>query len=154
MSEEPEFRTFPRPALIAGFALAGFVIAGAGFAKWTGIGAVPAPEFVAVESRALTFADAPGGRVLVRDATTGSTVRDMQVLEGGFVRVVLRGFARTRKLREIGPEPHFVLMRNAEGKLAMSDPSTGQLIRLGAFGKDNMNQFAMFLPGETRSAAR
>jgi putative photosynthetic complex assembly protein len=65
---------------------------------------------------------------------------------GGFLRGVLRGFARDRKLRGLGEEAApFALTRWADGRLSVTDPATGRYVDLGAFGPDNWKAFAQLL---------
>ena len=57
----------------------------------------------------------------------------------------MRGLARERKRREIGPEPPFRLARAADGRLWLEDPSTGRRIDFIAFGPTNAQAFARLL---------
>ena len=70
----------------------------------------------------------------------------------GFIRGVLRGLARDRKLQRIGTEPPFRLTRWVDGRLSLDDPATGRRIELGAFGPTNAAAFAGLL--YDRSASR
>ena len=56
----------------------------------------------------------------------------------GFLRGVLRGLARERKLERSAIEPPFRLTRWADGRLSLEDPATGRRIDdLEAFGPTN-----------------
>jgi putative photosynthetic complex assembly protein len=99
--------------------------------------------------RNLTFVDRGDGAVVVRDVATGETVRVMidGVPGNGFVRGVMRGMARERRMRGVGMEPPFNLTLWQNGTLSLTDKTTGRAIELGSFGPDNRAAFAAFLPG-------
>lgn len=99
--------------------------------------------------RQLSFADRSDGAVVVRDIATGETVRVLidGVPGNGFVRGVMRGMARERRLRGVGMEAPFSLTLWKNGALSLSDKATGRSIELGSFGPDNRAAFAALLPG-------
>lgn len=116
--------------------------------------AVPSVERAAanvapVVVRSLTFADRSDGAVVVRDVATGETVRVMidGVPGNGFVRGVMRGMARERRMRGVGMEPPFNLTLWQNGTLSLTDKTTDRAIELGSFGPDNRAAFAALLPG-------
>ena len=65
--------------------------------------------------------------------------------EAGFARGTLRGFARDRRAREIGPGQPLQLMGRADGRLTLFDPATGRIVDLESFGPTNAAVFARFL---------
>lgn len=99
--------------------------------------------------RELTFTDRGDGAVVVRDVTTGETVRVLVdgVPGNGFVRGVMRGMARERHFRGVGMTPPFTLTLWKNGTLSLDDKSTGRSVELGSFGPDNRAAFAALLPG-------
>ena len=99
--------------------------------------------------RQLTFTDRGDGAVVVRDVSTGETVRVLVdgVPGNGFVRGVMRGMARDRHIHGIGMAPPFTLTLWKNGTLSLEDKSTGRSIELGSFGPDNRAAFAAMLPG-------
>jgi putative photosynthetic complex assembly protein len=99
--------------------------------------------------RQLSFADRGDGAVVVRDVTTGETVRVLVdgVPGNGFVRGVMRGMARERHIHGVGMAPPFTLTLWKNGTLSLDDKSTGRSIELGSFGPDNRAAFAAMLPG-------
>jgi len=103
----------------------------------------PAPTDVQV-SRSLIFRDMPGGDILITDAKTGEHVARVQG-EQGFIRGILRALNRSRKLRGLGPDGTFDLTRFDNGRLVISDRSTGEHLDLGAFGPTNIGSFAPFI---------
>jgi len=102
-----------------------------------------APTDVQV-SRSLLFRDMPGGDILITDATTGDYVARVQG-EQGFIRGILRALNRSRKMRGLGPDGTFELTRFDDGRLVISDRSTGEHLDLGAFGPTNIGSFAPFI---------
>jgi len=103
-----------------------------------------APGSLIVE-RQLRFADTADGGVAVIDVASGDTVTVMRG-EQGFLRGVLRGLARDRRMNAVGAEPPYVLSLHNDGRLVISDPVTGQRIDLASFGPDNAAVFARWLP--------
>jgi putative photosynthetic complex assembly protein len=63
----------------------------------------------------------------------------------GFVRGVLRGMFRTRKLESLGHDARFRLAREADGRLTLQDPQTGRQVELDSFGPTNSAAFADLL---------
>ena len=102
-----------------------------------------APTDVQV-SRSLLFRDMPGGDILITDAKSGEHVARVQG-EQGFIRGILRALNRSRKLRGLGPDGIFELTRFDDGRLVISDRSTGEHLDLGAFGPTNIGSFAPFI---------
>jgi len=102
-----------------------------------------APTDVQV-SRSLLFRDMPGGDILIVDVKTGEQVARIQG-EQGFVRGILRALNRSRKMRGLGPDGTFDLTRFGDGRLVISDRSTGESLDLGAFGPTNIGSFAPFI---------
>ena len=94
----------------------------------------------------MRFSDQADGSVIVFNADTGSRIELLKPGEDAFVRAVMRGFVRDRKLRHIGPETPFALSLYANKRLTVSDPTTGKEIDLRAFGPTNEAAFARFLP--------
>ena len=66
----------------------------------------------------------------------------------GFVRGVLRGFARERHRSGIGIEPPFLLSALTDGRLFLEDPETGRKVPLDGFGQTNAEAFARLLVAE------
>lgn len=106
------------------------------------------PDAPTVQLRLLTFRDQPDGSVAVIDAKTGVAF-DAITGEAGFARGTLRGFARDRRARGIGPEAPLHLMGRADGRLTLFDPQTGRVVDLESFGPVNAAVFGRFLTGVT-----
>ena len=139
----------PRGILLAAVTLVGLAIVAAGGARVSGIGTTELPAAAPVESRDLRFEDrADGGITVLED---GRVIDVVAPGTNGFLRGVLRGLARERKLRSVSAEEPFRLTRWADGRLSVEDPATGRSVDLGAFGPANWAAFARILeaPGET-----
>ncbi len=93
----------------------------------------------------LTFADMPGGIVEAHRAEDGALLARFVPGEGGFVRQTMRGFAIERRKADISREQPFELARMASGHLLLSDPATGRVVALDAFGQTNAGVFAGML---------
>lgn len=144
----------PRPALAAAGLLVGATLAMTaavtwGFAERSAVPAVERAEssIAAVEVRQLTFRDQEDGSVWVGDADSGQEIAILvgEADGGGFVRGVLRGLARDRRMRNVGIAPPFELTLWQNGALSLKDTATGRSVELGSFGPDNRAAFARFL---------
>jgi len=135
----------PKGGLLAAAALVLFALAAVTTVRITGQGHVHMTLPAAVESRDLQFEDGKNGAVLVFDASNHQMVDALAPGSNGFVRVVLRGLARERKLGDIGAEPPFRLTRYANGQLTLTDTSNGKRIDLDAFGSSNTGAFARLM---------
>ncbi len=99
-----------------------------------------------VQSRDLRFSDRPDGSVLIEDVTTGGTASVIEPgSNSGFIRGVMRGLARERRMHGIGVAPPFRLTAWHDGELSLTDSATGRSIELGAFGATNRAAFAALL---------
>ncbi len=144
---QPSSERFPRGALVGAAALIGVALLAAGAARLTGVGTTGNPTSEALERLALRFEDRPDGSVAIYDADQGRMVELLEPGTNGFIRSVVRGLARERRLKGIGPEPAFELVRWADGRLSIDDPTTGRTIELGAFGPTNASAFAQLMVG-------
>ena len=135
----------PKGGVFAAAALVLFALASVTTARLTGVGEVRMTPPAAVESRDLQFADGKNGTVLVYDARDNELVDTLAPGSNGFVRVVLRGLARERKLGAIGAEPPFRLTRYVNGQITLTDTATGKQIDLDAFGSSNTEAFARLM---------
>lgn len=147
--------TVPPPALFAAAALVVVSLAMTSAVRlgWLPREAVPQAErakaaVAPLQRRSLAFTDRGDGAVVVTDAASGAQVSviGQETKAGGFVRGVLRGLARDRKMRGVGEAPPFTLTLWGDGSLSLVDSATGRSVELGAFGPDNRTIFAGFLP--------
>ncbi len=106
------------------------------------------PETAAAlrSERSFVAADRADGAVVLSDATTGRQVLVVAPGEDGFMRGTLRGLARDRRLRDLGPEAPFRLSSWSDGRLTLDDTATGRRLDLLAFGQTQADAFARLLP--------
>ena len=135
----------PKGGVLAAAALVLFSLAAVTTVRVTGLGGVHMVLPAAVESRDLQFEDGKNGAVLVYDASDHQLVDTLPPGSNGFIRVVLRGLARERRLGDIGAQPPFRLTRFAGGQITLTDTSTDKQIDLGAFGSTNAEAFARLM---------
>jgi putative photosynthetic complex assembly protein len=153
---EIDSEPFPKRALIAAGALVGVTLLLTGAVSAGLINKNPtAPEARAEHhmakrsTRTLIFSDHPGGVLLIRDAQNKAVVRAIMPGEkSGFIRGVLRSFARERRAKNIGPDAAYQLSLWADYSLSLTDLGTGRIIELGSFGADNRAAFAALLEPE------
>lgn len=109
----------------------------------------PAAQAATVQREvALRFADREDGAVVVTRAADGAVVAVLESGSGGFVRGVMRGLARERRMHGIEAKPPFLLTQWSDGRLTLRDTATDRLIDLGAFGQTNLGAFAQLLRPE------
>lgn len=144
---------FPKLPLIGAGVIVAMTIA---LAAGTRLGVLPpmptaateraAHHVATVETRDLRFTDRRDGALVIDDTGRGTVAAVLpHGVNNGFIRGVLRGMARDRKLRDIGPEAPFRLTLFADDALTLFDPSTGRNIELGSFGPTNKQSFADLL---------
>jgi len=137
-------RRFHRVLIAAGVFVV-FSIGAIIFAQVTGFGTMHGQAGTVEETRVLRFADRADGAVLIYDETEGRQVDELAPATNGFLRVVLRGFARDRQQRQIGPEVPFQLRRWSDGHLTLNDPGTQREVDLSVFGPTNRDAFSRLL---------
>jgi putative photosynthetic complex assembly protein len=115
-------------------------------ARQTGMGVLRMPEPAIVQYRDLRFTDRADGSVGILDAATGAIVLILEPGQGGFIRGVLRGRARERRLDGFGSEPPFRLALHSDGRLTLEDMATKIKIVISSFGPSNVEAFARLLP--------
>jgi putative photosynthetic complex assembly protein len=145
MSQAVQEPVVPRGGVLAAAALVLFSLASVTTVRLTGVGEVHMTLPAAVQSRDLQFVDGNNGTVLVYDAADHQLIDTLAPGSNGFIRVVLRGLARERRLGDIGSQPPFRLTRYAGGQITLTDTSTGKQIDLGAFGSTNTEAFARLM---------
>ncbi len=148
----------PRGTVAMTGALILFAIGATAAVRLTGTPLAASPAAMRAEShvapvatRTLRFADRADGAVVIEDVDAGSIA---QVIEPGqqtgFIRGVMRGLARDRRMHGVGEAPPFSLTLWRDGELSLTDTVTGRSIELTAFGATNRAAFAALLPQEKR----
>jgi putative photosynthetic complex assembly protein len=142
--------TTPKPALIAAGAMVvmSLLMTTAVTLGFADRAAVPDIErekanVSQVAARSLRFLDGEDGSVEISDAQSGKMVAviETETKSGGFIRGVMRGLARERRMHGIGSEPPFALALWGDGSMSLTDSATGRKVELGAFGPDNREVF-------------
>lgn len=146
MSDPFSHQPISRKAIMAASAVVIFALLAATVGRFADVGVTALPDVaVSAISRDLQFEDQPDGSLAVIASPAGEVIHIVEPGSGGFVRGVLRGLGRDRKLRGIGPEPAFRLTRWQDGRLSLSDTATGVRIDLEPFGPTNLESFAVML---------
>ena len=156
MSARGQADMLPRGTLYLAGALALFAFGAAAIVRLTGTPASASPvalraaEHVRpIATRNLRFADRGDGAVVITDVNGGIASVIQPGQQTGFIRGVMRGLARERKMHGIGEAPPFTLTAWRDGELSLTDTATGRSIELTAFGTANRAAFAALL--KTRS---
>lgn len=144
--------TVPKGALVMAAALIALALALTTATRlgWIPHAASPVAERAAanvapVSERTLHFSDTADGAVRVADAETGQEIAVYGEEGSGFIRGVMRGLARERRMNGIGQQQPFALTLWEDGSLSLRDAATGRVVELGAFGPDNRAVFMQFL---------
>lgn len=138
----------PRAALV----VAACVMVLTGVFAWTAsrtdVGAFrqAPPNGEPLAERSIVFGEEDDGALVIRDADSGETVQRIAPGAGGFVRGVLRPLARERSRRDIDVLDPYRLARWEGGRVTLSDPGTGLLLELHAFGRTSVGDFAELVP--------
>lgn len=152
----PQFKAhgdlaFPKQVLWGAAGLVLFALAGTAAVRFGVLPQVANPKVMraeggvsVVQSRDLLFLD-QGGDVVVKglDGATVAVIRPES--EQGFVRGVMRGLARERRLHGVVADTPFRLQLWADSGLTLTDLATGRQIELGGFGPTNRAAFAQML---------
>ncbi|MEM1081943.1 MAG: photosynthetic complex assembly protein PuhC [Pseudomonadota bacterium] len=150
MTNRPQARPLiPKQALIAAAVMIGFSVISVAAFRLAGF--EPDAQVPSAEASSLIMPfrveDGDDGTVIIY-AVDDQSEQVIQVIgygEGGFIRGVLRGMARARKIHEIGPEAPFHLVQHSNGRLILEDPEVDRRIDLRAFGEDNVESFRALL---------
>ena len=133
----------PRPVLLAAGALIALTLGLAASARLLhpGATATAAP----LESVEVRFEDRPDGSIAMLDPASGRELTRVPPASNGFIRGVLRGLFRERRLESLDRAGTFRLARAADGRLSIEDLTTHRRIDLSAFGPTNRDAFAGLL---------
>ena len=135
----------PKQFLIGAGALMLFTVVVTGVSVGFDVGRFKAETGFVTQDRLLVFEDLADGGIAVRDPDGAEPVYIYNADDGGFVRTAMRALAHDRRMHRIGPEAPFRLIKTAEGRLIIEDPSTGSKIGAEAFGADNEQSFALLI---------
>ncbi len=143
----------PRGTLVIAGSLVLFALTATALVRVTGMPLSASPAALRAEAgtaqiatRDLRFFDRPDGSVLIEDAGNGGTAAIIKAgEETGFIRGVMRGLARERRMHGHGNSAPFTLTAWRDGQLSLTDTATGRSIELTAFGSANRAAFAALL---------
>ncbi|MCC1492403.1 photosynthetic complex assembly protein PuhC [Cognatishimia sp. F0-27] len=112
---------------------------------WTGQPAGSVPPVSEIKAERLLFLDGDmAGAAMVRDAD-GAVIADLGPEEGGFISGVWRVLQRERTKAGAPLDGPILLTAFENGRMAVTDPSTGWNADLMGFGQDNAAAFAKLL---------
>ena len=138
--------SIPKPALLGIAVLVGFTLLATIGGKTFDVGTVKNPEAEIAVVKELRFEDRENGALLIFAGNTDELVFAIEPgTNSGFVRGVLRGFARERHRSGVGVEPPFLLSALVDGRMFLEDPETGRKVPLDGFGRTNAEAFARIL---------
>ncbi len=135
----------PKTILLAAAALVAFSVVAILTGRIGEVGTVSLASSEPLVQRALKFEDRWDGGIDVIEEPEAEVIHVIEPGTNGFVRGVLRGFARHRKLEGMSHEPPFVLTAWTDGTMSLEDPLTGRKVPLDAFGPTNAEAFARLL---------
>ncbi len=96
------------------------------------------------QSRTVFLDGDMAGNARVLDGT-GTQIANLSPTEGGFVSGVWRVLERERAKTGAAPDGPVIIARAVNGRLSITDPSTGWSADLMGFGTDNAKAFARLL---------
>jgi putative photosynthetic complex assembly protein len=97
-------------------------------------------------TRAFRFEDRADGALLATDVETGRLAFIFPPGSNtGFIRGVMRGLMRERRLHEVARSGPVTVTQWEDGALTLEDKSTGRILELGSFGQTNRAAFAQLL---------
>lgn len=153
MSEHHHDQVIPRSVLWAAAAMIVLTIVLGTVARRARLAEPTLPARPPIAALNVSFQDRPDGALVMLDADSGRELAQVPPQSNGFVRGVLRGMYRTRKLESMGRDGGFRLAREADGRLSLQDPRTGRLVYLESFGPSNTAAFADLLAAGQRAAS-
>ncbi len=143
----------PKPALVMAAALIVVVFLLCISARIFGFGAFAERQSVVLAERQLTFADESNGGIRVVDATTQALAASLPPGTNGFLRGALRALTRGRSSAGIGQTVPFRLVRYADGRLVLIDPTTKRSVTITSFGSTQIEAFDRLLRPMANSTA-
>ncbi|CUU41037.1 putative photosynthetic complex assembly protein [Blastochloris viridis] len=105
-----------------------------------------------VETRDLRFETNDEGHIAVFDAVSTDRIYLLEGDKWGFLRGMVRAFAHERKVAGDGSDKPYRLSLFSDGRLTLTDLSTGRDFVLNAFGPTNIAQFTRFLKSQEGKA--
>lgn len=131
----------PRVALLgaAGIVIATIIAAAVG--NYARVGRVEMPAAATLEARDIRFVAREDKGYDIYDAASDSLAGTVPDERAGFIRGVLRGLSRERRMNGAEEAAAYRLVRAEGGRLSLIDPETGRRIELRGFGATNFDAF-------------
>lgn len=105
-----------------------------------------AAKLTPTATRNLSFVDRADGGLTITDVGTGRIVKSIVPGEpSGFIRGMLRGMGRERRMNNVAKTVPYRLESWPNGQLSLTDTGTGRSIELTAFGPTNRTAMADLL---------
>ncbi|MCW2273069.1 putative photosynthetic complex assembly protein [Rhodoblastus acidophilus] len=145
-------QNIPRGVLIAAGALIAFALSATYYARTSDVGTVHMPAAQPLQTMLLHFVDQDDGGIVITNASDGAVLVKIAPGANGFVRSMMRGFARARNRSGLGAETPFNLTRWSNGTMSLTDETTGRRIDLDAFGPNQAEFFAGIFPAKKATA--
>ncbi|MEL6196749.1 MAG: photosynthetic complex assembly protein PuhC [Pseudomonadota bacterium] len=95
-------------------------------------------------SRTVTFEPVDSG-LIVRDVDTGEEVAALIDADGGFIHNVVRVLNKERRRYGVGPDEPYAITGYINGRVSITDLSTGRVIDINAFGSNQVDSFRNLL---------
>ena len=141
----PDADIVPRKMVRAMFALVMSVLAIVSYAVYTDrplIATPPAAEVI-LERQVVIDGEMSGAATVT--GTDGTLIADMSPEEGGFIAGIGRVLDRERTKHGVPLDGPVTITGRADGRVSISDPSTGWGADLMGFGQDNTRDFVRLL---------
>ncbi len=146
MSASSNHSRFPRLALFGAATVIGLTLLAVTTVRVSGIRISQVPDTAQpVETRELRFTDRSDGAVIVYQVPDERIVKVLEPGTNSFIRGVLRSLNRERRFQDINIHEPFRLVRWDDGRLSLHDPTTEEQVDPGAFGKTQLDAFAVLL---------
>jgi putative photosynthetic complex assembly protein len=140
-----EMKMVPRGVLYGAAALILFTMVLTGVGQKTEMGTVRVPEGDVAYQVEVHFEDLGADGVEVVEASTGEVITTVPTGQDGFIRGVLRGLDRIRKLESLDQEAPYRLTRWSDGRMSITDTITEERVELRGFGQTNLEAFARLI---------
>jgi putative photosynthetic complex assembly protein len=135
----------PKAALVTAAALITVVFLLCIAARIFGFGAFAERQSAVIAERQLLFIDESNGGIRVVAATTQGLAASLAPGTNGFLRGAVRALTRGRTRAGIGQTVPFRLVRYADGRLVLIDPTTKRSVTVTSFGATQVESFDRLL---------
>lgn len=141
MTKRLEELDIPLFALRGAGALVAATLIAAFLGSYSGVGTVTMPEARTIEMRELKFVSRADQGFDIYDVATDRLAGTVPDQQAGFIRGVLRGLSRERRMSGVDEGASYQLVRAEGGRLSLIDPAMDRRIELRGFGETNFDAF-------------